>query len=196
MELDTNPTDTSTNLGDQSTPFVPEHTSVLPPEVLIAESVSEEVRTSGIPTNISHVDVNANMGDGMSTHEAQGTSTVVTSSIPVSIVLSSTIKTTILDTSISLPPFITPTPTSLPASSTSPIYHNILNQPITSLFPYQSTEGTKSTPYFDQDDNDIMVSFADIQFDSKEDNFPDHMLMSGKQFKILNPKLNSSSTLC
>lgn len=36
-----------------------------------------------------------------------------------------------------------------------------------------------------------MVSFADIQFDPEEENIPDHMLMSDKQFKILNRKLNS-----
>ncbi|CAI9288637.1 unnamed protein product [Lactuca saligna] len=35
-----------------------------------------------------------------------------------------------------------------------------------------------------------MVSFAKIQFDLEE-NIPDHMLMFGKQFKILNQKLNS-----
>ncbi|CAI9299054.1 unnamed protein product [Lactuca saligna] len=35
-----------------------------------------------------------------------------------------------------------------------------------------------------------MFSFADIQFDHEEENIPDHMLMSGKQFKILNQKLN------
>lgn len=31
---------------------------------------------------------------------------------------------------------------------------------------------------------------VDIEFDSEEENIPDHMLMSGKQFKILNQKLN------
>lgn len=36
-----------------------------------------------------------------------------------------------------------------------------------------------------------MVSFADVQFDHEEDNIPNHMLMSGKKFKILNRKLNS-----
>lgn len=35
-----------------------------------------------------------------------------------------------------------------------------------------------------------MVSFADLQFDPDEDNIPDNMIMSGKQFKILNNKLN------
>ena len=41
------------------------------------------------------------------------------------------------------------------------------------------------------DDDDFMVSFAEIQFDPKEDNIYDNMLMSGKQFMIVNHKLNS-----
>ena len=36
-----------------------------------------------------------------------------------------------------------------------------------------------------------MVSFGDLQFDPEQENIPDHMLMSGKQFKILTRKLNS-----
>ena len=36
-----------------------------------------------------------------------------------------------------------------------------------------------------------MVSFGYLQFDPEVENIPDHMLMSGKQFKILNHKLNS-----
>lgn len=35
-----------------------------------------------------------------------------------------------------------------------------------------------------------MVSFAEIQFDPKEENIPDEMIMSGKKFKILNSKMN------
>ena len=33
--------------------------------------------------------------------------------------------------------------------------------------------------------------FEDIHFDSEEEDIPDHMLMTGKQFKILNHKLNA-----
>ena len=32
--------------------------------------------------------------------------------------------------------------------------------------------------------------FEDLHFDSEEEEIPDHMLMTGKQFKILNQKLN------
>ncbi|CAI9295424.1 unnamed protein product [Lactuca saligna] len=41
------------------------------------------------------------------------------------------------------------------------------------------------------DDGEFMGSFADIEFDPEEEGIPDHMLMFGKKFKILNRKLNS-----
>ena len=34
-------------------------------------------------------------------------------------------------------------------------------------------------------------TFEALHFDSEEEEIPDHMLMSGKQFKILNQKLNA-----
>ena len=92
------------------------------------------------------MDINVNKGDGMPTSEPQVNPPVATSYVPISLVLSSTIETTLIDTSTSLPPFHTPTSTSLPDSTISPTYNNILNQPITSLFPSQSTEGEKSIP--------------------------------------------------
>ena len=64
--------DKTINQGDSSQLSSPEQTSVIPPEVSIIESISEEVRTSGIHMNISNMDTNVNMGDGVSTHEAQG----------------------------------------------------------------------------------------------------------------------------
>lgn len=66
-----------------------------------------------------------------------------------------------------------------------------MHQPINLLFSSQSTEGEKTVPKSEQDDDDVMVYFAKIQFDPEEDNIPNHMLMPGKQFKILNHKLNS-----
>lgn len=66
-----------------------------------------------------------------------------------------------------------------------------MNQPITSFFSSQSTEGEKNVPKEGHDDGDVMVAFAEIQFDLEEDNMPDHMVMSRKQFEILNYKLNS-----
>lgn len=39
-------------------------------------------------------------------------------------------------------------------------------------------------------DDEIMVSFVDLQFDHEEDNVLDNLIMSGEQFKILNSKIN------
>lgn len=189
--MKTSNVDTTTNLGAPSIPSIPEQTLDIQPKVSMAKLASEEVRTSGIVVHISHMDTNVNKVDGMSTFIAQGIFSILTSSVHVSIVLSSTIKSTLIDSSTSLPPFIIPIPTSLPISTTSPTFQNILNQPITFyFFPPQSTEGTTSTPVVDQEDDEIMVSFADIQFDTKEVNIPDHMRISGKQLKILHRKLN------
>ncbi|CAH1412173.1 unnamed protein product [Lactuca virosa] len=126
----------------------------------------------------------------MKQSEAPGRSSVETSSTPTSLILSSTIETTLIDTSTSLPTFTSPIASSLSASTISPNFSNIMHQPITSLFSSQSTEGKKLVHEEDQDDDDVMVSFAEIQFDPEEDNIPDHMLMSGKHYKILNHKFN------
>lgn len=128
----------------------------------MVESVSEEIHTSGIPMHISHMDTNVENDDRMSTTEVQGTSSIQTPLVPVSIVLSSTIKSTIIDTSTSLPTFITHTPRSLPASSISPIFSNIMDQPITSCFSFTINRRRKSIPDDSQDDDDVMISFADI----------------------------------
>lgn len=96
-----------------------------------------------------------------------------------------------MDTYTTLPPFASHISTSIPASTISPTFSNIMNQPITSLFPSQSIEGSKSIPDDNTEDDDVMVSFTDIHFDPGEENIPDHMLMCGKQFKIRNHKLNS-----
>ncbi|CAI9301956.1 unnamed protein product [Lactuca saligna] len=67
-----------------------------------------------------------------------------------------------------------------------------MHQPIPSLFSSQSNKRETNVPDYAYDDDDnVMVSFAEIQFHPEEDNIPNHMLMSGKQFKILNNKLNS-----
>lgn len=73
----------------------------------------------------------------------------------------------------------------------NPQLQNILNNPITPLFPSQSTEGPKCVSDNKTEDDNVCVSFANIQFDPEEENIPDHMLMSSKHFKILNCKLSS-----
>ncbi|CAI9286228.1 unnamed protein product [Lactuca saligna] len=137
------------------------------------------------------MDTNFNKGEGVTNLEAQGTTSTTTSLIPISLILSSTIETSRVDTSTTLPPFHTPISSSLPASTISTTYSNIMNQPVTSLFSSQSTKGETSIPEDDHDADDVMVSFIEIQFDPEEDNIPDQIHMSGKQIKILNHKLNS-----
>ncbi|CAH1425566.1 unnamed protein product [Lactuca virosa] len=64
--------------------------------------------------------------------------------------------------------------------------HDLIN----TFFFSQSTEGGRTVHDDEPNDDDIMVSFADLEFDPEEDNVPDIMLMAGKHFKILNNKLN------
>lgn len=66
--------DTTTNLDDSSSPSIPKKTQVIPPEVSSAKSILEEVQTSVITLDISKMDTNVKMCNGMSTHEAQGIS--------------------------------------------------------------------------------------------------------------------------
>ena len=96
-------------------------------------------------------------------------------------------KTSIVDTSTSLPPFHS----IISTSTHSPTFENIINQPITSPFSSQSTD-YKTVHEDDQTkDNEFEGTFVEIEFDLEEENIPDNMLMSWKQFKILNRKLNS-----
>ncbi|CAI9284237.1 unnamed protein product [Lactuca saligna] len=104
--------------------------------------------------------------------------------------VSSTFDTSTIDSSTSLTPFF-----STPIVPHSPTFDNILNQPINSLFSSQSTDPLVTnkqdkTPT-DDEENVFNGTFADIQFDLEEEEVPDNMLLTGKQFKILNRKLNS-----
>ncbi|CAI9288442.1 unnamed protein product [Lactuca saligna] len=63
--------DTTTNQGDLPKISTLEYTTVIPPEVLNTESVTEEVKASGIPVNISIMDTNISMGDRVSNNESQ-----------------------------------------------------------------------------------------------------------------------------
>lgn len=138
--------DITINIGDHSKLSIPEQTSVIPPEVLQAMSNMEEVRTLGITVNIFDMDAKVTKGDGVSTSQAQGTLDTI--------LVSSTFETSFIDTSTLLPPFQSPVSTSLPQSTISPIFHNILNQPITSLLPSQSTDDPTSIPDTTTEDND------------------------------------------
>ncbi|CAI9273886.1 unnamed protein product [Lactuca saligna] len=105
------------------------------------------------------------------------------------IIVSFLFETSTIDILTKLPPFVT---TSL--DTNTPTFDNILNQPITSLFSSQSTEPPvnheEAHPSFDDDENVFSGTFGDIQFDPEEEEIPENMILTGKQFKIMNQKLN------
>ncbi|CAI9270220.1 unnamed protein product [Lactuca saligna] len=164
-----------THLVQNSTP---EKTDVIPPEVSIAKSIFKEVRTSGIPAHISNTDANVDMGKGGSKHEDQGH------------VISTPFKTS-----------VSVTPSTIPITSTtdSPTFEQIINQPITSIFSSQSTDTPKPPSLIQEpiemetetDNERFGGTFEELEFHEDEEEFPDHMLMTMKQYKILNQKLNS-----
>ncbi|CAI9286464.1 unnamed protein product [Lactuca saligna] len=157
--------------GEQPKIYTPKQTMVKPLGVSTTESIIEEVRTSGITANISNMDANFNKGDGVLNNEAQGNP---------SLIVSTTFETSVVDTTISLPRFLIPTSSEIPTSTHSPTFDNVMQQPITSLFPSQSTKTLKTGHDDETDDGEFMVSFANIEFDFEEENTPDHMLMSDK----------------
>lgn len=167
----------STSLMVISTPIISsvsyvttvEPTVTIPLEIMVSKSVTEEAPISNINANVS------NMGVHVSVDILQPIS--LSSSLPL--ITSSSLA--------SLPPFILPIFT----VTTSPIFDNILQQPITTLFPSQSTEPSKPHSDDETDEGGFGGTFDDLHFNSEEEDIPDHMLMSGKQFKILNRKLNS-----
>ncbi|CAI9276979.1 unnamed protein product [Lactuca saligna] len=87
---------------------------------------------------------------------------------------------------VSLPPFIIPTT----STTDSPTFQKIIDQPFTSIFSSQSTDPPKSNVE-SENEGGFGGTFEDLAVDEEVEDFPDHMLMSIKQFKILNKKLNS-----
>ncbi|CAI9277284.1 unnamed protein product [Lactuca saligna] len=76
----------------------------------------------------------------------------------------------------------------------SPTFDNIFNQPITSLFEFQSTDlpiTHEEEEAQNDDENEFDGTFSNIEFDPEEENILDNMLLTRKQFRILNKKLNS-----
>lgn len=147
-----------------------EQTIFIPPEVSYSKSNIKEDETSNINVNLSYKDTNVTMGDEGSTNT--------------------------MYTSTGLPP----PPTSPPQISTmlptftaivSPTFEKVMQDPITTLFSSQSTD-TDNTIHEEEEENDdnVMVSFVDVEFNPNDDDVPDEAIMSGKQFKILNSKMN------
>lgn len=156
----------------------PEQTTIIPPEISIPKSSHEEARTSDIPVNVSNMSTNVTMGEGDSKKDEQGN--------PDSV---------ILETLVSLPPQITP----ITSTIYSPTFQNIINQPFTSIFSSKSTDPPNvNSPVqetilmeTETDNEGFGGTFDELEFDDEEADFPEHMLMTMKQFKILNKKLNS-----
>ncbi|KAL7612549.1 hypothetical protein Lser_V15G06652 [Lactuca serriola] len=134
-----------------------------PLEIVPTKSVSEEVPISDTVVNVS--DTGAPILS-------------VATTIPISL-------------PISLPVVSIPVTT---LSTTSSIFDHALQNPFTTLFPSQSPENPQSSqPISDNEAEGGAFGgiLEDIHFDSEEEDIPDHMLMTGKQFKILNQKLNA-----
>lgn len=66
-----------------------------------------------------------------------------------------------------------------------------MHERITTLFSSQSTEAERVIQEDEPNDDEIMVSFFDLQCDPEEDNVLDNMIMSGNKFKMLKNKINS-----
>ncbi|CAI9299876.1 unnamed protein product [Lactuca saligna] len=81
------------------------------------------------------------------------------------------------------PPTSTITPTIIPVIS--PTFAGIINEPINSLFFSQSTDQELLN-----NEEDELVEFAELKLDPEEVNVDDNSIMSRKQYKILNFKLN------
>ncbi|CAI9261627.1 unnamed protein product [Lactuca saligna] len=85
------------------------------------------------------------------------------------------------------------------STTDSPTFQFIMDQPFTTIFSTQST----NPPHPSSPINEIVAAdvetdnegfggmFKALHFDQAEEDFPSHMLMTMKQFKILNLKLNS-----
>lgn len=162
-------------------------TMVVLPKVLNVESFYKETKTSDINVNVYNTDTNVIMGsdnakpDGSENAKTESPKTAKGDDQGIVIPTSEII--------MSLPP-ITPT-------TDSPTFENIINTPFTSLFSSQSTNPSKLTSPVDDtmeketDTEGFGGSFEALQFHDTEEEFPDHMLMTMKQFIILNSKLNS-----
>ena len=113
----------------------------------------------------------------------EGRTTIETSTIGTT-----TIKTTDIPPLTSLPATSMIVPTS--NSWVSRTFSKVMQELITTLFSFQSID-VDQVVHEEENDDDVMVAFSNLQFNPEEDDVPDNALMSGKQFKILNVKLNS-----
>lgn len=152
-------------------------TAVKPPKVSTTKSSIEEVRTSDILTNVSDTGVDVSMGEGdiskVASTTQQGTPIIVSIETPTS-------------TFVSLPQYIIP----LTSTTDSPTFQTIIDQPFTSIFSSQSTEPPNPNDESNKEEGGFGGTFEELVFDEEEQDFLDHMLISMKQFNILNKRLN------
>lgn len=121
------------------------------------------------------MNTNVKMSEGVMNNKAFGAFHPETSTMFTSLILSSTIETTILDTSTSLPSLSSPIPSSFPTSTISPTFSTIMHEPITTLFSPQSTKEERIVQEDEPNDDDITVSFADLELYTEDDNVPDKL---------------------
>ncbi|CAH1454020.1 unnamed protein product [Lactuca virosa] len=93
------------------------------------------------------------------------------------------VTTTIETTVVSPSEPTSPPPTSLtPPSSTttfSPNFTGVMQEPIATLFSFQSTEPEKTIHAAEADDDDVMVPFTELQFNPKEEDIPNEFISGG-----------------
>ncbi|CAI9284533.1 unnamed protein product [Lactuca saligna] len=159
-------------------PSSPEKTIVIPPGDSSAKSLHEKLRMSNITTNVSDMDVIVNMGEGYLHQEAPKSSQGIPVVLPIK---------TVSSAFVSLPLYMIPTT----STTESPTFKKIINQAFTSIFSSQSTDPPKPMEESENEEGDFGGSFEALQFDDDDEDFPYHMLMSMKQFKTLNKKMNS-----
>ncbi|CAI9271862.1 unnamed protein product [Lactuca saligna] len=147
----------------------------------------EETRNSGGNVETSIVDTTTNLGE--STKVLTPEQTVVMPPV----VSNENPKDQGNSILIISPSFNTSTVSTTPTVTHSQTFANILNKPITSLFSSQSTDPPitrEEEEDTNDDDNEFDGTLSNIEFVPKEENIPDNMLLTDKQFKILNRKLN------
>ncbi|CAI9284350.1 unnamed protein product [Lactuca saligna] len=183
-------TNININSNDQPSISILEKTNVIPTWVSTTKSNMEVVQSPDIPVDLSDKDTNVNMGEGVQNKESFVNSTFETSTIPISTIISSTLKTTTVETSTTLLPISSPITILVHVPTISPIHFIIMHEQITTLFSSQSTKVEKVIYEEEPNDDEMMVSFVDLQFDPKKENVPDDLIISSKKFKILNSKIN------
>ncbi|CAI9275729.1 unnamed protein product [Lactuca saligna] len=148
---------------------------VIPSRVSNTESFMEDVEITDIIVNLYDKDSNINMEEGM--HNVEITTVTIN-----------------IETSIIPQPQPTSPPPKLvaPSSYTTAIsltFVGIMQEPIATLFSSQSTDHEKTITEAEAYEDDVLVSFFELQFNPDEEDIPDYLIMSGKQFKILNIKM-------